>query len=268
MRSYSSFICSFFLPALLFGCASTNKSDTKSDTSAIDPGSAITVETSGDLYEDPLSKGYSIQFSGRCESNGSKVVIAANGVKSEVLCNNNSYTYRHLVPKKGQEAENTFWLTKLSFYHPEKESTKAQSWVLFDVAKENIKTILNQQFRFETLPSGQLKPILEITSLGYCSGKNPVTMKIGGVNEFQQPFDKFKADTTCKNGRFYFLTQTENQSWINLQLKISEKRPSENSVEENLDSPTDGPRRSPASVSVEDPKNEDVFNWSVELSSY
>lgn len=261
----------FTIFVLAVSCSHSNKvSEVVTDSApTVDPTGAITVETSGDLYEDRGSDGYSMIFNGRCEQNGGKVIIKGNSATTEVSCAGHHYTYQHLIPRGGPVSENTFWLTQLSFYHPGKEASKAQSWILFDITNRTVRTVLNQQYRFENRINGSLKPILELTALGACSGQNSVKMSVGGVNEFQQPFNQFQDEKVCQNGRFYFLTQTERKSLADLKFEIAEiQQPTGNAnsqeeAERDIRSTPQINNRSPAS---EEPNTEkEVFRWSVDL---
>ena len=264
MRFFPSAL--LFLWALTSACVSAPSADTK--LSAVDPSTAVTVETSGDLFNSPDGESYWVQYFGRCEKNEDKVIVEANSVKSEAPCLNFQYRYTHKIPKKAANSLNLFWITKLQFYHPGQKKNQALSWILFDTEKKGLKTVVNQQLRFERLPNGQLSPVVEFNALGTCHGGTEVFAKISGNDSYQQTVKKYEDKKPCQHGSFYFLSQIDGFSLDGFKFEVQELYSKKEEVVENPDLQTTestNSGRQPASVESPQENPKPQFQWSIDL---
>ena len=147
-RFFILFLCFFML-----GC-NLNKTKKTGENYKL-----VTVETSGELYMEEGGDNVQIDLFGSCVPGQSVIYIHFDEKTKGVLCHNGRYRYSMNLSKsflrvrrvKGNRSPSSKYVTKkVSVFHQgEGKQPHATSYILIDVKKREVKSVINETVKLE-----------------------------------------------------------------------------------------------------------------------
>lgn len=221
-------IAILFTVVSFLGCASQDKRASK-PTEFQKKNPVVTIETSGDLYYEENGNNIQMDLFGNCSPGQERVYIEIEKTRSVAPCQGGRYRYSLNLPpsffgsnsKARNPSSKKYVMKELSVFHYGHKKLKATSYILIDVRKKEVRSVINKQTKFDRLPTGDHIPVTQYNAFGSCSRDSVVKIDIITPNRYGHKQSKYDETKKCEDaGSYYFLSQIDGFPKKGTQFKV------------------------------------------------